>query len=628
MSGPVAGRIGRYEVISELGRGAMGVVYRARDPRLGRELALKTIRLRDRAGPNEIGRLRHRLLREAQSAARLSHPGIVTIFDVEEQGGIAYIAMELVKGTNLAETSTASLGSTSTAAFAADVLAMAASALDYAHENGIVHRDIKPANIMVTTRGIKIMDFGVARVASSQMTLAGTVLGTPAYMAPEQVRGDSVDGRADQFALGVVVYELLTGKKPFGSRNLSTTLYRLVHEDPRPLGYYARSVPREVSRVVLRALSKERADRYPTCIEFAEAFARAAQVGPATLPHGEPDTLQGETADGPSPFGYTIGSADETVLETILPPAQGTARTAQGNLPPLGPIATDSTGAGTVAARRGSSAWPLAIFTLLVVAIGALTFLLVRYPGLLEDWRLLLGWWPQAASQSASPPPVPISPAAPARTVESPVPAESMPEVRVAAPGDRPGPSVDPPAVSAGPSQEEAAGPSASAPASGPVAVAGVLADGVSSDLHTGQVAFTSTPAGVLVTVDDDRQSRCRTPCEITGLSLGEHGVLATLAGHGLQRRSVTVGPESQTVHVRLEPIRSTVFVSSEPTGATILVNGRNTGETTNARLQVEPGTVLIRVVSGERQAARSVELEPGEFEHLAFRFDSEEIPR
>ena len=213
----------------------MGVVYRAHDPQIDREIALKTIRLATHADPSEVKDMRGRLIREAQSAGRLSHPGIVTIFDAGEQDGLAYVAMELVEGHSLHEILAGPVLPDRKLEFLVALLEKAGSALDYASANGVVHRDVKPANIMVSGPSIKLLDFGVARVASSQATRAGTVFGTPNYMSPEQVQGRQVDGRADQFSLGVIAYEVLSGVKPFEAPAIPSTLYKIVHDDPEPL---------------------------------------------------------------------------------------------------------------------------------------------------------------------------------------------------------------------------------------------------------------------------------------------------------------------------------------------------------------------------------------------------------
>src|SRR5882724_8804673 len=200
-------RIGRYKIVRELGRGAMGVVYHAIDPNIGRPVAIKTIQLGGNRTPEEQERLRERLFREARSAGILSHPGIVTIYDVEQQGDLAYIAMEYVDGPTLDQLLSSGQNTSSDQLFS--ILGQTAAALDYAHGKGIVHRDIKPANIMIAKDGTaKITDFGIAKVtASEQFTMTGAIVGTPHYMSPEQVQGQAVDGRSHQFSLAVITYE-------------------------------------------------------------------------------------------------------------------------------------------------------------------------------------------------------------------------------------------------------------------------------------------------------------------------------------------------------------------------------------------------------------------------------------
>jgi len=269
--------IGRYKILSELGRGAMGVVYRAQDPTIGRFVAIKTIKLADLSDQAERTRLRDRLVREAQSAGILSHPGIVVVYDVGEDGDITYIAMEFVNGPTLEKTLDGPQPPTQQSVL--DVLRQTAAALDYAHKKGIVHRDIKPANIMIDEGGtVKIADFGIAKIAASQqLTQTGLVMGTPNYMSPEQVQGKPVDGKADQFALGVVAYEMLTGERPFTGEHITTVLYKIVSEDPPPVEHVNPSLGFAVSMVLTKALAKDSRQRYGTCTEFIEALEAALQ---------------------------------------------------------------------------------------------------------------------------------------------------------------------------------------------------------------------------------------------------------------------------------------------------------------------------------------------------------------
>ncbi len=269
-------QLGRYEIREELGKGAMGIVYLARDPLIGRLVALKTFRLGFSTGDRDIEQFRARFMREAQSAGILSHPGIVTVHDVVERSeeGLAFIAMEYVRGTNLKMLlqGDAPLD----LAFVADVISQIAAALDYAHAHGVIHRDVKPANVILTGDGkVKLTDFGIARLDSSNLTQEGQMLGTPNYMAPEQVMGKEVDHRADLFSLGVVLYEMLTGHKPFAGENLTQVSHRIVYEPFTPPEKFVRDLPPAIRAVLTKALDKNPDDRYSTASDLARDLAGA-----------------------------------------------------------------------------------------------------------------------------------------------------------------------------------------------------------------------------------------------------------------------------------------------------------------------------------------------------------------
>src|SRR5215471_1478163 len=268
-------RIGRYKIVRELGRGAMGVVYHAIDPNIGRPVAIKTIQFAPTRKPEELDRMRDRLFREARSAGNLSHPGIVTIYDVDQQGDLAYIAMEYVDGSTLDQMLTESGALPPERLFS--ILGQSAVALDYAHSKGIVHRDIKPANIMVTADGTtKITDFGIAKITTSeQLTRTGSIVGTPHYMSPEQVQGQAVDGRSDQFSLAVIAYEMLTGEKPYTGEHLTTVVYKIVAEEPLPPRRLNPSLTPAIESVLRKGLAKRPDNRYRTCQEFTSAVDQA-----------------------------------------------------------------------------------------------------------------------------------------------------------------------------------------------------------------------------------------------------------------------------------------------------------------------------------------------------------------
>lgn len=313
-------RFGRYQVLAEVGRGAMGVVYKARDPRIGRLVAIKTLAAAAAAGEEFLARF----AREAQAAGRLSHPLIVTVYDAGEEGPEPFIAMEFVEGETL-ETRLRRDGPfpwRGAVAVAADV----ADALAYAHAHGIVHRDIKPANIMLTPEGrAKVMDFGVARLASSHLTQETAAIGTPSYMAPEQIIGRPADLRTDLFALGVVCYEMLTGERPFAGPDLAAVAYRIVHEEPLPLRSHCRDLPAALPALVERCLAKDPADRPAEASELLRDL-RALAAGPGqvptaaeadrTRPSGTPPVPSGSGREGRS--GWTWASRLPARAKTVL----------------------------------------------------------------------------------------------------------------------------------------------------------------------------------------------------------------------------------------------------------------------------------------------------------------------
>ncbi len=260
---------GRYEILTELGRGAMGVVYKARDPKINRVVAVKTISLVGQS-PEEESEYRERFFREAEAAGRVSHPGIVTIFDVgeEPETRAPYIVMEFVGGQALDKL--LSRDDHKLPLQAALQLALElAEALDCAHGQGVVHRDLKPANILLTEEGHpKIADFGVAKLNFANQTLAGRALGTPAYMSPEQLNGEEVDGRSDLFSLGVVLYTVLTGYRPFQGNSAVTVSFKVVNHEPMPATLLDTELPPGLDYIIARAIAKDPAERYQRGMEM------------------------------------------------------------------------------------------------------------------------------------------------------------------------------------------------------------------------------------------------------------------------------------------------------------------------------------------------------------------------
>jgi serine/threonine-protein kinase len=384
-------RLGKYEIIKAIGKGAAGTVWRARDPVIDRIVAIKTVKLEhhDAEHAEEVARFK----REAQAAGRLSHPNIVAVYDYGEQGELAYIVMEHVDGGSLKNRLDA--GERLPLPQVARVMDELLAALAHAHEKGVVHRDIKPANMMLTQAGqVKVADFGIARIESSTMTQAGTVLGTPAYMSPEQFRGDPVDARTDLYSAGVVLYQLLTGDKPFEG-NLTAIMHKVLNVEPPKPSEIAGSVPAAFDTVVRKAMAKRPAERYQSAAAFREAIASAM--------------TEGEAGD---PLLGLLGGSDAEATVVARPaagpvtPPKATAAPAQAPAPRKGmPIGLIAGGAGAV------------------VVAGVAAF-------------LLLG----RGEEPPAPAPVPSPPAATVQPAPTPPPVALAPPPRVSEPAQQAAP--------------------------------------------------------------------------------------------------------------------------------------------------------------------------------------------
>ncbi|MBB3221224.1 serine/threonine-protein kinase [Pseudoduganella umbonata] len=335
-------QVGKYRLDAVLGRGAMGVVYRAYDPLIERTLALKTVH-RGLADPEQTHEMLQRFRKEAQAAGRLTHPNIVAVYEYGESADMAWIAMEFVDGQPLSELVTGTpLAPPRAAAWMGDLLA----ALAYAHARGVVHRDIKPANLLLTREGrLKVGDFGIARIESSTLTQTGAMLGTPSYMSPEQFRGETVDGRSDLFSAAVVLYQMLTGQRPF-SGSAATVMQQVLTVTPPPPSHVHAALGAGLDAVVMRGLARAPEARFADAAEFARALDHAMQ-------------------DAEAPAGASAGGDDATVL--MAAPAAAAARRT------VAP-ATEATAAMT--------AWKMAALppleALLTAQIGPLARLLLR----------------------------------------------------------------------------------------------------------------------------------------------------------------------------------------------------------------------------------------------------------
>ncbi len=267
---------GRYRIIKELGKGTMGVVYQAHDPQIDRMVALKILRPDRVTSESFVARF----LKEARAIGRLSHAHIVTIYDVGEDHGTVYIAMEFLKGEPFNEVVRSGR---LTVPQCVEIARQVAETLDYAHRQGIVHRDIKPSNIILTEdHQVKLTDFGIARIedmAAGQQTQAGEILGTPVYMSPEQVVGQQVDGRSDLFSVGVILYEMIVGRRPFGGNNIAAIFQAITHDTPEAPSAKDPFIPQRLSDLIMKSLAKDPAQRFQTGRQMAEALATVLPAG-------------------------------------------------------------------------------------------------------------------------------------------------------------------------------------------------------------------------------------------------------------------------------------------------------------------------------------------------------------
>jgi len=544
-------RIGRYKIVRELGRGAMGVVYHAIDPNIGRAVAIKTIQLGGGRKPEEQDRLRERLFREARSAGMLSHPGIVTIYDVEHQGELAYIAMEFVDGPTLDHVLSEDPPIAPSKLFS--VLAQTAAALDYAHQKGIVHRDIKPANIMIAADGTsKITDFGIAKITTSdQLTMTGAIVGTPHYMSPEQVQGQTVDGRSDQFSLAVIAYEALTGEKPYTGEHLTTVVYKIVTEDPAPPHRLNPSLSGPIENTLRKALAKKPDQRFKNCQEFIDTLEKAAAAtkGWKLMPRG--------------------GSMNEPTVADAPPLKPAVTLPA--------PVRPKRLGDTTVASERsGGRKHGFLTFLLAALVTGGLIGLIaIQAPPWLK--RLETPDPQEQKKEEVKASPAPAEPPKTEVKLEAPAPKE----------GDsKPSPLGPPPAAE----QVTAA----------------------KSDRTPQTLSIISSPSGATAILDGRNDASCTTPCSMDAAP-GRHTIAVSLSGYQSEHREVDVsGAPMELPAIILHAAGGTLMLTSTPKGATILVNGKATGKSTPTDLTLAPGKYEITVELNGRQSTQTVTIGSG----------------
>ena len=607
--------LGRYRILGEISRGAMGRVYLAHDPHIDRRVAIKTIHPVDGLSEADAQENRLRFIREAQAAGRLQNPGIVTIYDVGVHEGTSFIAMEYIEGETL-EAFTRP-GSLLPVTHVADLMAQACDALDYAHQEKVVHRDIKPANLMILKNGqLKITDFGLAKNPSTSLTQDGTLMGTPNYMSPEQIMGRPLDGRSDLFSLGAVLYEMLTGNKPFTGESVTTIIYRIIHEEPQLPSLAMPSVPESLSRVVAKALDKQPGNRFQTGREFADALrgrkAATMMVGAVTPVSGLPDS--DEMADGEERWsahddhGQAAGMGSGQRVQQ-----SGATRGSGGARPTTIPVARGARPArASVAVAQEREGWlrrPWVQFGFIGMVTAAVIVLLPARTTDQDRWGRggddgTPPFYTTAAILAGG-----AAPAGPAKQVPPPLPTAAvpgaLPTVSVALASDPPGAKfyVD---------DRELAGADLVLPEDDKVKHTIVAENdcfietidfnlgknrNVTIPLKTPKVAplsVTSSPPGAQILLDG-KTTRSVTPSEIPVSLCGTHAIGLRLAGYLDVTRSVE-DPRS-ALSVKLEPIPKGHLEVASPYPVTLYEGSAKIGES-GQRIQLTAGEHTIRMVN------------------------------
>jgi len=612
-------KIGKYEVSEQIGVGGFGAVYRGRDPFIKRTVAIKTCQVNDEE-------IKHRFFREAELAGNLHHRNITTIYDFGVENGIPYIVQEFLTGEDLDRK--IKRGDAIAIPRKIEILMAIAEGLGYAHAASIVHRDVKPANVRILEDGtVKVMDFGIAKSlqTESNLTQTGITLGTSAYLAPEQIRGEAIDPRTDVFAMGVLSYELFTYRKPFRGEHLSTILYKILNENPEPIPTIAPDVPPGLVAIVSRALAKNPADRYTGMEEMrrdlqlihrellgASARYPVTQVLPDTLrtprPAPDDDTTLATPSSGvtalpitppsgalaripaaagsdatPTPGGSSSGGVRPPLeLVNFRDPSSESL-----NEPPSSALAAAAAASRPTAetATRGRRTRLTILAALLILGVAGA-----------EIYRLLNR--PEGASARE---PAPLRPPATARPAPAPTAPLEFPEPRL---------GVGEAARAAPPPLATAAIPVAAAPAA--PAPPPPVATEKPAPPKKYRIQFSSVPVATLTV--DGKVIGPSIPARTLQLDEGEHTVRFEAKGFPVHERPFTVGPKSEDrIHYQF-PVSMLVIEAPQWPGANVLVDGKFRGTMPGAgRLQLAPGTYTVTLSrEGLSPATERVSIEEG----------------
>jgi serine/threonine protein kinase len=597
-------KAGRYDLREELGRGAMGVVFHGFDPTIGRDVAVKTLRLTEAGTGLSREELIGRFQTEARAAGLLTHPNIVVVFDAGEEEGLFYITMEFVEGRSLQ--SLIDAHQPFPVSRVMKLMEQVCSALDFAHQHNVVHRDIKPANLMLTADDVvKITDFGTAKILQFGTAQTAHVMGTPSYMSPEQVKGKPVDGRSDIFSLGVILYELMTGEKPFPGQNITTVIYKIINEEPIPPRSLDSSIHPGLSAVISRALAKDPAARYQSCHELLNALKSYHEMmGPDVTVRMAPVTSH------PAPQGNRPAAQPPRIAAVpVNAPSSEPDPSAQFMLP----VGIEEE------APKKSGRLLLILFLLGVIGYSGYRV----YPPLVDLW--------QRAREPAEAPAVPPK-AEPDAQTSNPESSNAKPDAQS---NDTSQTAAPAPTAIAAP-VENSAPKAASQPTAAPAAIAKApepplaTAGSAEKSIAPQKPALPAGPSPA-------RLFESKLRAELNGQPLADKVKIQATANALTFSGSLTLAEHRELLdHLRTVPAgvrviddidltenpKATaapasagwIWVRSTPPGARILVDGAETGFRTPARLELQVGEHEVRLVQrGFGTAHRNVVVSQGQ---------------